>query len=243
VNTLQQELDRIRTVYAAYDQSGKVQRRWDPGNPGNREMERERARRIDALLHRSGRFPAPGDSVLEIGCGKGDVLATMVELGVPETAISGVDLLPDRIATARRRFPAAHLECADAGQLPFIDHSFSLVLLFTVVSSLRSPKMCHALAGEAARVLRPGGAVLWYDLRLPNPYNAEVRAVRRDELRRLFPGFRQELASVTVLPPLARRLGHQAARFYPRLAALPWLRTHWLGLLVKPATEGSDLHA
>lgn len=243
MNPLHQELDRIRTVYAAYDRSERVQRRWDPLNPGNRAIERERMRRIEAVLQRTGRWPAARDRVLEIGCGAGDVLACLRSLGVPEPALHGVDLLPDRIAAARQRLPLAHLEDGDAAQLPFPSAHFSLVLLFTVLSSLQSPEMSQALAREAARVLQPGGAVLWYDLRLPNPCNPEVRAVRRSELRRLFPGFRQELTSTTLLPPLARRLGAAARHLYPWLAALPCLRTHWLGLLVKPAAAESALHA
>lgn len=239
MNSPEQELERIRTVYAAYDRSSRVQRRWDPRNPGNVAIEREKARRIEHLLRNSGHWPAAHDRVLEIGCGVGDVLDGLRTLGIPEPNLYGVDLLPDRIATARQRLPAADLKCGNAAELPFPSGQFSLVLLLTVISSVQSPAMSQMLAREAARVLRPGGAILWYDLRRPNPYNPEVRAVSRGDLRRLFPEFRQELRAATLLPPLARRLGSFTPQFYPLLAALPCLRTHWLGLLVKPAEERS----
>lgn len=243
VNLLDQELDRIRRVYAAYDQSERVQRRWDPRNPGNQAIEREKIRRIGRLLLATGRWPAAHERVLEIGCGAGDVLHGLRTRGIPEPNLYGVDLLPGRIEAARQRLPRAHLQCGNGAELPYPSEQFSLVLLFTVLSSIRSPEMNQALAGEAARVLQPGGAILWYDLRRPNPWNPEVRAVRRSELRRLFPGFHQELTSATLLPPLARRLGLLTPRLYPLLAALPGLRTHWLGLLVKPATDGKPSHA
>ena len=243
VNSLEQELERIRTVYAAYDQSERVQRRWNPRNPGNVAIEREKARRIEHLLRRTGCWPAAQERVLEIGCGTGDVLSCLRSLGMPEQILHGVDLLPGRIAEARQRLPQAHLTCGNGARLPFPAEHFSLVLLFTVLSSVQSREMNQALAGEAARVLRPGGAVLWYDLRRPNPYNPEVRAVGRSELRRLFPDFRQDLISATLLPPLARRLGAATPQLYPLLAALPWLRTHWLGLLMKPETGGRPPHA
>lgn len=237
VNSAEQELERIRAVYAAYDRSARVQRRWDPDNPGNQAIEREKARRIERLLLGTGRWPAVHERVLEIGCGFGDMLDCLRSLGVPEQHLHGVDLLPGRIAAARRRLPHAHWTCANGARLPFPEEHFSLVLLFKVLSSVQSSQMSQILAREAARVLRPGGAVLWYDLRRPNPWNPEVRAVSRGELQHLFPGFRQELAPATLLPPLARRLGAATPRLYPLLATLPCLRTHWLGLLMKPETE------
>lgn len=220
-----------------------MQRRWDPDNPGNRAIEREKARRIERLLLGTGRWPAGDDCVLEIGCGAGDVLEGLRSLGIPEQTLYGVDLLPDRIEAARRWLPQAHLQCGNGAELPYASGQFALVLLFTVLSSIQSPAMSQALAREAARVLRPGGAVLWYDLRRPNPYNPEVRAVSRNELRRLFPDFHQELTSATLLPPLARRLGAATPQLYPLLAALPCLRTHWLGLLVKAAAKERTMHA
>jgi len=39
---------------------------------------------------------------------------------------------------------------------------------------------------------------------------------------------------VTLLPPLARRLGPATPLAYPVLAALPPLRSHLIGLLRKP---------
>lgn len=239
VNSAEQELERIRAVYAAYDRSARVQRRWDPDNSGNVAIEREKARRIERLLLRTGQWPAGEDCVLEIGCGAGDVMDGLRALGIPEENLHGVDLLHDRIEAARGRLPQAHLQCGNGAELPYASRQFALVLLFTVLSSIQSPAMSQALAREAARVLRPGGAILWYDLRRPNPWNPEVRAVSRGELRRLFPDFHQELMSATLLPPLARRLGAATPRLYPLLAALPCLRTHWLGLLVKPAAKES----
>ncbi len=236
LNSPEQELERIRTVYAAYDRSERVQRRWDPHNPGNVAIEDEKAHHIERLLVSTGRWPAH-ERVLEIGCGAGNMLVCLRSLGIPEQNLHGVDLLPGRIAAARRRLPQAHLTCGNGAELPFPSGHFSLVLLFTVLSSIQTPAMNQALASEAARVLWPGGAVLWYDLRRPNPYNPEVRAVPRNELRRLFPKFRQDLTSATLLPPLARRLGTAAPQLYPLLAALPFLRTHWLGLLVKPTAD------
>jgi len=60
------------------------------------------------------------------------------------------------------------------------------------------------------RVCRPGGVVLSYDARLPNPFNRQVRRVARREHRSLFAGCRIAFRSLTPIPQLLRLL--------PRLA-------------------------
>jgi ubiquinone/menaquinone biosynthesis C-methylase UbiE len=146
-----------------------------------------------------------------------------------------VDLLPDRIEEARERYPDLRFIPANAEALDFPDASFDLVLFFTVFSSILDAGMRARVAREAGRVLRPGGAVLWYDFRVDSPSNPNVRGIRRDAVLDLFPGYDASLRSVTLLPPLARRLGALTRALYPALAALPFLRTHWAGVLVKPA--------
>lgn len=57
------------------------------------------------------------------------------------------------------------------------------------------------------------------------------------QIRRLFPQLEMHLHTATVLPPLARRLGRLTQSLYPVLAAIPPLRTHYLGLLMKGNDE------
>jgi hypothetical protein len=108
------------------------------------------------------------------------------------------------------------------------------VLAVTVFSSIFDTSMAANVAGEIERVLRPGGALLWYDFRYDNPSNRDVHGVRELEVRRLFPGLDGRLLGLTLLPPLARRLGPMTAVAYPILSRLPPLRSHLLGLLQKP---------
>ena len=91
--------------------------------------------------------------------------------------------------------------------------------------------MTHNLAREVRRVLRPDGHVLIYDFRVPSPLNRNTRAVRRSMIRRLFPDLTMIARSLTLLPPLARRLGFAPQTAYSSLAAIPFLRTHNMMLL------------
>lgn len=232
--TTDREVARLRHVYGTYRLTAAVRARSDGANAGNRAMLAERERVVHELLARHGFLPLGDRTVLEVGCNTGDLLATWTRFGGAPDRLHGVDLLPDRIAEARRRYPDLHWHVGNAESLDFPDATFDVVVLATVVSSILDDGMAQNVGAETARVLAPGGAVVWYDLRWNNPRNPHVRGLSRARVRALFPGFQAHLRTVTLLPPFARRLGRAAPILYPALAALPWLRTHHVGLLVKP---------
>jgi SAM-dependent methyltransferase len=164
----------------------------------------------------------------------GGVLARLVDLGARARNFLRIDLLPDRIEAARQTYPDIRFACGNAEDLDFPDSHFDLVLLFTVFSSVLEDGMAHNVGGEVRRVLGPGGAVLWYDFRYDNPWNHNVRGMTKQHIRHFFPNFEMHLRTITLLPPLARRLGRLTPVLYSILAVIPPLRTHYLGLLVKP---------
>lgn len=231
------EVERLKRVYCAYSESQIFQTCWDARNPGNQAILRERQRAIRRLLEAHGFFPLTNVRVLDVGCGSGRELAALVEMGAEPDLLYGVDLLPERIEEASRQYPMLHFQCANAEDLDFPDAYFTLVLLFTVFSSILDDGMAHNIAREVQRVLKPGGAVLWYDFRYNNPWNPHVRGMTKSHIRQFFPGFEMHLRTITLLPPLARRLGRLTRVLYPLLAVIPPLRTHYLGLLVKPITD------
>lgn len=228
------ETERISRVYQEYRASAAVQARWDLRNLGNQAILRERQLAIRRLLDKAGLISLTGKHVLEIGCGSGGVLATFRALCGTSANLLGVDLLPDRIVEAAQNHTAIDFLAANGQELPIADASIDLVLFFTVFSSILDQHMAREVAAEAIRVLKPGGAVLWYDFRYDNPRNPHVRGMSRRSLRSLFLGFGCTLRTVTLLPPLARRLGSATPLLYPALVRLPLLRTHYLALLRKP---------
>jgi ubiquinone/menaquinone biosynthesis C-methylase UbiE len=97
----------------------------------------------------------PGDAVLDVACGTGNVAIPAAEAG---GRVTGVDLVPEHFPTARARAAAAGVEVAwvegDVEALPFEDDAFDVVL--SVFGCMFAPR--HAVAAaEMARVLRPGG--------------------------------------------------------------------------------------
>lgn len=228
------EPDRIRAVYAEYVTDDGRRGRWDPGNPGNRAMRVERTKVARAMLTAHGLWPTGRATVLEIGCGSGSVLEDFRAADVSDDAVVGVDLLESRVAEAKRA-TGARVAVADASALPFPDVSFPLVLAYTVFSSILDDDVARRIASEVGRVLRPGGGCLVYDFRYPNPSNANTRRVGDREVSSYFDAH-HESRSLTVLPPVARRLGPLTGALYPMLAAIPVLRSHRFTLVLKPRT-------
>lgn len=229
----QEETERVRRVYEGYDQDAGRRARYDSNRAGNQAMVSERWRVIDGLLRRSGVTSLSGWRILELGCGDGANLEPLMAAGAGARALTGVDLSLPRLVSARRAYPQVSFALANGETLPFPPAAFDAVVLFTVLSSILDRQVARGIARESARVLRPGGFVLWYDLRVGNPRNANVRGVQRAELEWLFPGFDCQMRSVTVAPPLARALGPAARWLYPVLASLPLLRSHYAAVLTK----------
>jgi ubiquinone/menaquinone biosynthesis C-methylase UbiE len=226
-----EEVRRIRTTYADRDRALAGSLKRDPANQGNRWLIHEHRERLQQLLGKGLEKPLAECRILDVGCGYGGLLAWFHDRGVPSENLVGVDLLPNRIQAAREAHPHFSFLQANAEYLDFADGSFDLVAAFTVFSSIIDPAMARNVARSMRRVLTSDGAVIWYDVRYPNPLNPRLRAMTKSRIRELFRPVFMQLESVTVLPPLGRRLGRSTDRVYPVLAGVPVLRSHHIGLV------------
>lgn len=94
---------------------------------------------------------APGQRVLEIGCGRGDLLASLQ----PAVGI-GIDFSPRMVEHAKRRHPHLTFLTADAHRLPILK-PFDVVVLSDLVNDLWDVQ--EALT-QVRRVLSPRGRVV-----------------------------------------------------------------------------------
>jgi SAM-dependent methyltransferase len=99
----------------------------------------------------------PGKPVADLGCGYGRHLRELVQYGHRATGVDRSRLL---LAEARTEVPGAALVRADLRALPF--HQGSLAAAFCFYSSmfLGTEEDAALALVEAARVLRPGGALV-----------------------------------------------------------------------------------
>jgi ubiquinone/menaquinone biosynthesis C-methylase UbiE len=224
------EQERIREDYEGYASAGR-DRLWDLTNPGFARLSRDRDRALLDLTLKS--LPQSGGTVLDVGCGDGGHLAAALSSRRDVNAY-GIDLLEDRIERARERVPKATFTVGSADDLPYDLDAFDVVTTITLFSSLRTQAMEERVAHEIGRVIKPGGWLIWFDLRYDNPSNPAVHGISGGDLARMFPGWDQELRSSTLLPPIARRLGRTTSALYPLLHSIPPLRSHLIGRLRCP---------
>lgn len=151
----------------------RVARRYDLGNDimslGWHTRWKER------LIERAA--PQPGEHVLDLACGTGDVTLKIAPRVAPGVVV-GTDINPQMMACARGK-PApgsgsVRWVGADATYLPFADGSFDLV---TCAYAGRGFPDWPATLREVHRVLRPGGRFLNLDFARP-PSPAWDRAYR-----------------------------------------------------------------
>ena len=196
-------------------------------------MKIHRLRKAMKLLKKMNVFPIPGDRILEVGCGRLGWLADCLNWGLYETDLHGIDLDPERVEEARKRFPSADLRVGDATSLPWSDEHFHLVIASTVFTSILDDRVRRMVAREIVRVLAPGGALLWYDYCFNNPSNPAVRKVTKRELKQLFPDLRGIIKRVTLAPPITRAMVPLSWMMAELIQVFPFLRTHYLALLIK----------
>ncbi len=98
--------------------------------------------------------PQPGERLLDIGCGLGQVLELSAARGAE---VFGIDSSPSMVERARRKVPHATIEVGPAEEIPFPDDSFDIV---TAVATFHHWADRDAGLAEAVRVLAPGGRLL-----------------------------------------------------------------------------------
>ena len=206
-------------------------RLYDRLRPSDRYIHRTRDEALLALLRRHGVASLGGRRVLELGCGEGSFVRSLLSYGAEPDLLEGVDLRPGRAAAARRLVPGARLTAADGAALPYRNGVFDLVFAFTFFSSMVDPAPRRRAAAEALRVLRGGGLLIVYDFWI-NPLNQRVRPLGAAELRAVFAPQRVEVERVTLAPPIVRALGGRPA-LCRSLERLPLLRTHLLAAVTK----------
>lgn len=230
------EIDAVRERYA---RRAVADRRYHPLEPSVWCARLERERALLDLLAAQGWGDLSQRRVLEVGCGSGGNLLEWLRLGAAPEHLSGIELLPERLAQARRVLPAATtLIEGDALQASIEPASQDVVMQSTVFSSLLDDAFQQRLADAMWRWTKPGGAVLWYDFTVNNPRNPDVRGVPLARVRELFPQGHITTRRVTLAPPISRLVCRVHPAAYGLVNALPWLRTHVLCWIAKPSSGG-----
>ena len=141
---VQRMFDRIAPVYDAMNRVMTVglDRRW-------------RRITVEQAVH-------PGDRVLDVCCGTGDLAIAALAHGADE--VVGLDFSEQMLERARRKSSAIDWIQGDALSLPFGNESFDAA---TVGFGVRNVDDLEAAIRELRRVLRPGGWVAILEITMP----------------------------------------------------------------------------
>ena len=120
---------------------------------------------------------AGGLSLLDYGCGAGDLMRVLAGLGARAT-FTGCDVSAGMLAEAGKRWPAAFgpapaLAPQDGARTPFADGQFDVAMISAVLHHV-PPAERPAVYAELGRVLKPGGRLYVFE---HNPRNPLVRYV------------------------------------------------------------------
>lgn len=94
------------------------------------------------------------DKILDVGCGEGSRLKTLLPKGKSGW---GIDISSEAISRAKSQYPKNHFQVANAQKQPFEDASFDLVYSAFAIEHCSDPKK---FVDEMIRVCRPGGQVV-----------------------------------------------------------------------------------
>ena len=156
----------------------------------------------------------PGEHLLDIACGPGQLLKVAVTKGLVAT---GIDLSPAAIALCQKRVPTAEATVANAEALPFADNTFDLV---TCLGSLERMLDRPRVLGEVKRVLRPGGRACFLVRNADHPLWRFTRSLRLQNRRG-----HQDAAEQQNWTTLFRDAGFTVRDLYPD--QWPMMRGRW----------------
>ncbi len=180
------------------------------------------------ILWALGRYFPAAESLLEVGCGTGYVLASVAR-AFPRLRLAGSEYFAEGLPFAAGRIPGVELLQADARALPFVAE-FDVVGAFDMLEHVAEDDV---VLHNFQRVLRPGGGLLLTVPQHPwlwsaqDEYACHVRRYTANELRGKVEavGLRVEMMTsfVSLLLPalwLSRRRLSERAESYDPLAEL-----------------------
>jgi SAM-dependent methyltransferase len=231
-NDTSKEVDRIREVYSKRDaQQKKLLYAWN--RPDVRFQNAYKHRLLSRALLSSFGENLNNVNALDVGCGTGGFLRTLIEWGAQPENLVGTEFLPERLEQARRISPSSvywHLGSLDFAK----SEAFDLVSAHTVFSSILQDDERYSLAQEMWRCVKPGGWILIFDFRYNNPYNCNVRKVLKQDMQQWWPANKYFFETGLLAPPLARHLIGSSSFMAELMSTfIPFLRSHFVFMAQK----------
>ena len=119
------------------------------------------------------KYVNPNAQILDVGCGYGRTLDELYHIGYRN--LTGLDFSKGMIDRGKEQFPYLDLRVKDTDKIDMPDGSVDAVILFAVLTCIRTNEEQRNLIQEIRRVLRPNGILYVNDFLL----NTDERNVSR----------------------------------------------------------------
>jgi SAM-dependent methyltransferase len=199
------------------------------GDAGTRQVHYDQEMRRERALLES-RLPLRGGDVLSVGCGWNPGRHLFPR---PAFRLTGVDLDPAMIAALRESGELDDGMAGRAGELSYEPRSFDVVLFRLVLHHVVYQGPLAPVFAEAARLLRPGGALVAVEPGLWHPVGAGLALANRAGLGTVVHGTPDDI-------PLSPRMLVREAR---AVGLEPELHAVTFGWRRLPAAAQRALHA
>jgi arsenite methyltransferase len=149
----------------------------------------------------------PGERILDVGCGPGFYVAEVLDRVGSEGSVVGVDASDQMLAVAAKRTEGrgnVAFHRSDATALPVEDADFDAALSVQVLEYVED---VGAALREIARVLRPGGRVVLWDVDWTTISWRSADPARMDRILRAWDAHLADPALPRRLVPLLREAG------------------------------------
>lgn len=166
--------------------------------------------------------------VLDVGCGKGASLQSLLRMGFAPANLYGVDIRPDQIAFTRNQLPVSPIQCADASHLEFADGGLTSFMRQLCSCRFRTTRCPRGSRPKMIRVVKTGGHILVSDWRYSKPGSSEFKAMDKKRIARLFSvGSQTTVQGVfpgQLIPPVGRFFSeHLPSLYFLVRAVFPFL--------------------
>ena len=168
--------------------------------------------------------------IMEIGAGEGINLIFFSKLGFKNENIYANELRPEKSEELKTAFPGSYVHTGNALDLSFNDE-FDICFQSTVFTSILSDDLKQQIADRMFAMTKQNGIILWYDFIYDNPWNKDVKGIKKKEVKELFSAAKKiTIHNIMLAPPIGRRVGV----LYPLINFLfPFLKSHIIAVIEK----------
>jgi len=150
--------------------------------------------------------------VLDLGCGTGVVIRLIEKKIHHDSILIGADISQRLLDAAKAISPGSRIrwEKVNAGPLPYMESSFDVVVMHTLLSHVVEPAL---LLGEAHRILKPDGSLIVFDAdHASTTYSLPEYSKMRETDRRLGEAIATHPDICRQLPRLLKAAGFRLER-------------------------------